>query len=65
MSRAKQTTPNHLIQAATTEPDNIRRIEAEISALKQDLERHRQVAQEAHINYGDVTVKCRVEWLEI
>ena len=63
--RGRQTTINRLKAAATTEPCDIKRIEDEMTALKQSLERHRQESEGAHKYFMDVTKKCSKEWAEI
>ena len=63
--RAKQTTINRLRQSAVAEGDEIKRIEDEIAALKQDLEHHRQVAEASHKYFVDVTERSAAEWREI
>ena len=63
--RGKQTTINRLKAAAPTDPSDIKRIEDEMTALKQSLERHRQEAAGAHKYFMDVTKKCSKEWAEI
>lgn len=54
-----------MLQSASAEADKIKRIEDEMTALNQSLERHRQVAQGAHKYFLDVAKKCSTEWREI
>ena len=63
--RAKQTTINRPRQSASTEADEIIHLEDDILALNQELERHRQVANESHKYYVQVTERCSSEWNEI
>ena len=56
--RAKQTTLNHLHQSASAEAEEVKRVEDEITALNQNLKRHRQVAEASHKYFVEVTKTC-------
>ena len=62
---ASQTTINRLRQASNSEPDEIKKLEDELTHLKEVQETHRQKAQSAHQYYVDVTTRCASEWKEI
>lgn len=63
--RSKQTTINRLRQSASAEPSEIKQLEDDIMALNQEFERHRQVANESHKYYVQMTERCSSEWKEI
>ena len=62
---AKQTTINRLRQASNSEPDEIKKLEDELTHLKDVQENHRQRAQKAHQYYVDTTARCASEWKQI
>lgn len=56
--RAKQMTINRLCQSTSAEPSESKQLEDDILALNQEFERHRQVANESHKYYVQVTERC-------
>ena len=62
---AKQTTINRLKQASNSEPEEIKKLEAELVDLKEDHEQHRQRAQKAHECYVKETASCASRWKQI
>lgn len=62
---AKQTTINRLLQSTNADLDEVKRLEDEVTALKQTLENHRKEAQESHKYYTEVIARCSSEWKEI
>ena len=62
---SKQTTINRMLQSSNADPDDIQKIEDELTSLKQVHESHRQEAQQAHQYYVEVTTRCTLEWKEI
>lgn len=62
---AKQTALNRLKQAAASEPDELRKLEDELKAIRQSLEMHRQEAQAGHEYFLEVTRKCTEDWKKI
>ena len=62
---AKQTTLNWLLQAAATAPAEFKQLEAEVKALRQSLETHREEARAGHQYFMEVTERCTKEWKEI
>ena len=62
---AKQTTINCLKQASNSEPDEIKKLEAELADLKEEQEQHRQRAQKAHEYYIQETAFCASRWKQI
>ncbi len=61
----KQTTVNRLLQSCNSDPVEVKKIEDNITAVKQSLENHKQDAQRAHTYYMDVTQRCKKDWSEI
>ena len=61
----KQTTVNRLLQSSNAAPEEVKRLQDEITSLKQDLECHRQEAQKSHEYYVEVTTRCTSEWNDI
>lgn len=59
---AKQTTLNCLRQASNSEPDKIKKLEAELDGLQEGLESHRQTAQKSHQVYVEVMSRCVSDW---
>lgn len=62
---AKQTAINCLLQSTNADPDEVKRLEDEVTALKQTLENHRKEAQESHKYYTEVIANCSSEWKEM
>lgn len=62
---AKQTTINRLLQSTNANPDDVKKLEDEVAALKQTLENHRREAQESHKYYTEVIARCSNQWKEI
>ena len=56
--RAKQTTLNRLQQAAASSPEELKRLEDEIKAIRQSHEIHRKEPDESHQYYTEITKKC-------
>ena len=54
-----------MLQSSNADPDDIQKIEDELTSLKQVHENHRQEAQQAHQYYVEVTTRCTSEWKEI
>ena len=63
--RAKQTTLNRLQQAAASLPEDLKRLEDDIKAIRQSLEIHRKEAEESHHYYTEVTKKANKKWNRI
>lgn len=63
--RAKQTTLNRLQQAAASSPEELKRLEDEIKAIRQSHEIHRKEADESHQYYTEITKKCWEKWKRI
>ncbi len=61
----KQTTVNRLLQSYNSDPVEVKKIEDDITSVKQSLENHEQDAQRAHTYYMDVTQHCKKDWSEI
>ncbi len=61
----KQTTVNRLLQSCNSDPVEVKKIEDDITSVKQSLENHKQDAQRAHTYYMDVTQRCKKNWSEI
>ena len=62
---AKQTTINRLLQSSNADPDEVKRLEDEVVAVKQTLENHRQEAQVSHKYYTEVISSCNSQWKEM
>ena len=61
---AKQTTINRLLQSANASPEDVKKLEDEMTLLKQNQENHRDEAQKSHSYYVEVTNHCAAEWEE-
>ena len=58
----KQTTINRLKPSAHASPEEIKRLEDDITSLKQQLENHRSEAARSHEYYIEATKHCSEEW---
>ena len=62
---AKQTTINRMRQLSNADPNDIKKVEAELTLLKDTNASHRADAQRAHQYYVEVKTCCTAEWKEI
>ena len=63
--RRNQTTLNRICQTGSVDGEEQKRIEAEIIALTETLEKHHGDAKKSHDYYIEIKNRCKREWEEI